>query len=70
MTIKVDIRIHDGLYIATSEDMLGLFVVARCITDLIEEITEVIVAINKETERKISKVIKNKTRFIGASLIL
>ena len=46
--IKIDIAIKDGVYIATSEDLLGLFVVDKNIIDLFNEIPEVINAIHKE----------------------
>lgn len=49
--IKLDISIIEGLYIATSEDLPGLFVADRNIIDLFNEIPEVIKAIKHEIRK-------------------
>lgn len=46
--VKVDISIKEGMYIATSEDLLGLFVVDINLMAFVNEIPEVIKAIYKE----------------------
>jgi len=46
--VKVDISTKDGMYIATSKDLLGLFVAERNIMDFVSEIPEIIKAIYKE----------------------
>lgn len=49
--VKIDISIKEGVYIATSEDLLGLFVADRNIIDLFNEIPGVIEAIHKEEQK-------------------
>lgn len=49
--VKIDIAIREGVYIATSKDMLGLFVADTNITDLFNEIPGVIEAIHKEEQK-------------------
>ena len=60
--IKIDLAIQDGLYVATSEDLPGLFVADRNIIDLFSEIPEVIKAIHKE-------LFKNKNNTVRLKLL-
>ena len=50
--IRVDISIKEDIYIATSEDLLGLFVADKNLIDFVNEIPEVIKAIYKEQFHK------------------
>ena len=50
--IKINISIEDGLYMATSDDLPGLFVADKNIIDLFNEIPAVIKALYKESVGK------------------
>lgn len=56
-TIKVEIYIKEGIYLATSKDLPGLFVADRNFIDFINEIPEVIKAIYKEQNADIKRPI-------------
>lgn len=56
--IRINISMRDDLYIATSEDLLGLFVADKNIIELFKEIPQTIKAIENETRRDIKRAEK------------